>query len=117
MNSLRGFELLEEVYTEWAFLISETPNSGGPRLNEHLPASLVWLKIHDAKGRRVAESEKIIKSAQYAKEHRLLTLQWLIFGGVRVRLSLETVDRSLRKTCKNLGIALIFSSYAPKSED
>ena len=117
MGSLKGFEALKEVYVEWPFLISETPNSRGPQLNEHLPASLVWLKIHDNQGRAKLKYGKVIKSAQYAKEHRLQKLKWLIFGGIRVRLSLETVDRDLRKTCLNMGITLIFSPYAPKSGD
>ena len=117
MGSLRGFEALKEVYTEWSFLISETTNSGGPKLNEHLPVSLVRLKIHDSKGREKSPYEKVIKSAQYAREHRLQKLKWLIFGGTRVGWSLETIDRGLRKTCLNMGITLIFSPYAPKSGD
>lgn len=63
MGSLRGFEALKEVYTEWPFLISETTNSGGSKLNEHLPVSLVRLKIHDSKGREKSQYEKVIKSA------------------------------------------------------
>lgn len=117
MGSLRGFETLKEVYTEWSFLIPVTPNSGGPKLNEHLPVSLVRLKIHDSKGRKKSQYEKVIRSAQYAREHRLQKLKWLIFGGTQVRWSLETIDRSLRKTCLNMGITLIFSPYAPKSGD
>lgn len=117
MGSLRGFETLKEVYTEWSFLISETRHSGGIQLNENMPASLVWLKIHDTKGREKSQYEKIIKSAQYAKEHRLQKLKWLVFGGTRVGWSLETIDRGLRKTCTNMGITLIFSPYAPKSGD
>ena len=99
-----------------------SPHFGGskqwwPRLNRHLPASLVGLKIHDSKGREKSEYELVIKSAQYAKEHRLQKLKWLIFGGIRVGWSLETIDRGLRKTCLNMGITLIFPLYAPKSGD
>ena len=117
MGSLRDFEKLRQVYTEWSCLILEVPNSGGRRLNEHLPAPLVRLKIHDGEGREKSEYEKVIKSAQYAKEHRLQKLKWLTFGGTRVRWSLETIDGGLKKTCKNMGITLIFSPCAPKSGD
>ena len=116
MGSLRGFEVLKELYTEWCFL--------GPvgirwtlQLNEHLPASLVRLKIHDNTCRTKSDYEKVIKSAQYAKEHHLQNLKWLVFGGIRVKWSLETIDRFLRRTCLNMGITLIFSPYAPKSGD
>ena len=116
MGSLRGFEALKELYTEWCFL-GPVRNSYTIQLDEHLPASLVRLKIHDSVGRTKTEYERVIKSAQYAKEHRLQKFKWLIFGGTRVELSLETVDWSLRKTCLNMGITLIFSPYAPKSGD
>ena len=117
MGSLRGFEALKEVYIEWSFLISETRDGVGLQLNGNLPASLVWLKIHDSTGREKHQYERIIKSAQYAKEYRLQKLKWLIFGGTRVGWTLETIDRGLRKTCINMGITLIFSPYAPKSGD
>lgn len=117
MGSLRDFETLKQVYTEWSYLISKASNSGGPRLNENLPASLVRLKIHDSKGREKSQYETIIKSAQYAKEHRLQKVKYLTFGGTRVGWSLETVDRGLKKTCSNMGITLTFSPYAPKSGD
>ncbi|CAD6578128.1 MAG: hypothetical protein ASARMPRED_008539 [Alectoria sarmentosa] len=117
MGSLRGFEALKEVYTEWSCFINQAPESRGPQLNDHLPISLVWLKIHDSKGRTKPRYEKVIKSAQYAREHRLQKLKWLIFGGFRVQLTLETVDQGLKKTCLNMGINLIFSPYAPKSGD
>ena len=114
MGSLRGFETLREVYTEWSFLVAAGYGQK-IQLNEHLPASLVRLKIHDSTGREKYDYEKVIKSAQYAKEHGLQKLKWLIFGGFQVAWSLEDVDRGLRKTCRNMGISLIFSPYAPKS--
>lgn len=117
MGSLRDFETLREVYTVWSCLIWEVRNSGGPRLNEHLPASLVRLKIHDREGRKKSEYENVIKSAQYAKEHRLQKLQWLTFERTRAGWSSETIDEGLKKTCKSMGITLIFSPYAPKSGD
>ena len=117
MGSLRDFETLKEVYTEWSFLISKDRNGGGPKLNQNSPASLVRLKIHDSKGREKSQYETVIKSAQYAREYRLQKLKWLVFGGTRVGWSLETVDQGLRKTCLNMGITLIFSPYAPKSGD
>lgn len=117
MGSLREFEALKEVYIEWSFLISVTQDRVGLHLNEILPASLVWLKIHDGTGREKFQYERIIKSAQYAKEHRLQKLKWLVFGGTRVGWTLETIDRGLKKTCINMGIALIFSPFAPKSGD
>ena len=117
MGSLRGFEALKEVYIEWYFLICVARNRVGLRLNENLPASLVWLKIHDSRGRGKDQYERIIKSAQYAKEHRLQKLKWLVFGGSRVRWTLETIDQGLKKTCINMGITLIFSPYTPKSGD
>ena len=117
MGSLRGFEALKEVYTEWSCFISQAPESRGPQLNDHLPVSLAWLKIHDSKGRTKPRYEKVIRSAQYAREHRLQKLKWLIFGGTRVQWTLETVDQGLKKTCSNMGINLIFSPYAPKSGD
>ena len=116
MGSLRGFEALKELYTEWCFL-EPVRSSGALQLDEHLPASLVRLKIHDSRGRTKIAYERVIKSAQYAKEHRLQNFKWLVFGGTRVEWSLETVDWSLRKTCLNMGITLIFSPYAPKSGD
>ena len=117
MGSLTGFEALREVYIEWPFLICVTRHRVGLQLNENLPASLVWLKIHDDTGRGMNQYERIIKSAQYAKEHRLQKLKWLVFGGSRVKWTLETIDRGLKKTCINMGITLIFSPYAPKSGD
>ena len=117
MGSLRGFEALKEVYIEWSFLICVTQDRVGPQLNENLPASLVWLKIHDSKGREKDQYQRVIKSAQFAKEHRLQKLKWLVFGGTRVRWTLETIDQGLKKTCINMGITLIFSPYAPKSGD
>ena len=116
MGSLRGFETLKEVYTEWGFLV---PAVYGHKIevNEHLPASLIRLKIHDSQGREKSDYEKVIKSAQFAKEQGLQKLKWLIFGGTQVAWSLEDVDRGLRKTCRNMGISLIFSPYAPKSGD
>lgn len=117
MGSLRDFETLKEVYTEWSFLISKDRNGGGPKLNQNSPASLVRLKIHDSKGREKSQYETVIKSAQYAREYRLQKLKWLVFGGTRVGWSLETIDQGLRKTCLNMGITLIFSPYAPKSGD
>ena len=116
MGSLRGFEALKELCTECCFLGPMRSNYT-LQLDEHLPASLVRLKIHDSKGRTKSEYERVIKSAQYAKEHRLQNFKWLVFGGTRVEWSLETVDWSLRKTCLNMGITLIFSPYAPKSGD
>ena len=116
MGSLRGFEALKELYTEWSFL-GPLRNSCTLQLDEHLPASLVRLKIHDSTGREKSEYERVIKSAQYAKEHQLQNFKWLVFGGTKVAWSLETVDWSLRKTCLNMGITLIFSPYAPKSGD
>ena len=116
MGSLRGFEALKELYTEWFFL-RPVRSSVTLQLNEHLPASLIRLKIHDSRGRSKSEYERVIKSAQYAKEHHLQKFKWLVFGGTMVEWSLETVDRSLRKTCLNMGITLIFSPYAPKSGD
>ena len=116
VGSLRGFEVLKELYTEWCFL-GPVGVSFTLQLNEHLPASLVRLKIHDNICRTKSEYERVIKSAQYAKEHHLQNLKWLVFGGIRVKWSLETVDRFLRRTCLNMGITLIFSPYAPKSGD
>ena len=116
MGSLRGFEALKELYTEWCFL-ELVRNDGTLQLDEHLPASLIRLKIHDSTGRTKSLYERVIRSAQYAKEHRLQKFRWLVFGGTRVKWSLETVDRSLRKTCLNMGITLIFSPYAPWSGD
>ena len=116
MGSLRDFDTLRELYTDWSFLISQG-NRGGIRLNEHMPASLMRLKIHDDTGREQSDYERVIKSAQYAKEHRLQNLKWLVFGGVLVKWTLETIDRGLRKTSLNMGITLIFSPYAPKSGD
>ena len=116
MGSLRGFEALKELYTEWCFL-GPARGSCTLQLDEHLPASLVRLKIHDSRGRAKSEYERIIKSAQYAKEHHLQNFKWLVFGGTRVEWSLDSVDWSLRKTCLNMGITLIFSPYAPKSGD
>ena len=116
MGSLSGFEVLRELYTEWYFL-EPVRNDSTLQLDKHLPASLVRLKIHDSIGRTKSEYERVIKSAQYAKEHRLQNFKWLVFGGTRVGWSLETVDWSLRKTCLNMGITLIFSPYAPKSGD
>ena len=116
MGSLRGFDALREIYTEWSFFISNT-NRSGLQLNENMPASLVRLKLHDSYGREQSEYEGVIKSAQYAKEHRLKDLKWLVFGGILVEWSLETIDRGLRKTSLNLGITLIFSPYAPRSGD
>lgn len=92
MGSLRDFEAHKDFYTEWSFLISETPSSHGPQLYERLPASLVWLKIHDSKGCRECQYEKVIKSVQYARERNPQKLKWLIFGGTRVKLSLDIVD-------------------------
>ncbi|CAF9933566.1 hypothetical protein IMSHALPRED_009395 [Imshaugia aleurites] len=117
MGSLKGFDTLKELYTEWSFIIPTTEPLDGPHLNESLPASLVRLKIHDSIGREKYLYEYFIRSAQYAKEHRLQKLKWLVFGGTRVGWSLETMDRDLKKTCSNLGITLIFSPYAPKSGD
>ena len=117
IGSLRGFEALKEVYIEWPFLICVTRDRVGLQLNENLPASLVWLKIHDSAGRGKEQYQRFIKSAQYAKEHRLQKLKWLVFGGTRVRWTLETIDQGLKKTCINMGITLIFSPYAPKSGD
>ena len=117
MGSLRGFEALKEVYIEWGFLICVTRERVGLQLNEILPASLVWLKIHDSSGRGKEQYQRFIKSAQYAKEHRLQKLKWLVFGGTRVRWTLETIDQGLKKTCISMGISLIFSPYAPKSGD
>lgn len=116
MGSLKGFETLTELYTEWCFLI-QAGDGYSLQLNEYLPASLVRLKIHDCSGRAKAEYEKVIRSAQYAKEHRLQKFKWLVFGGTKVACSLETVDWRLGKTCSNMGITLIFSPYAPKSGD
>ncbi|KAM0800797.1 hypothetical protein BDR22DRAFT_889150 [Usnea florida] len=117
MGSLRGFEALREIYIEWPFLICTAQSRAGLQLNENLPASLVWLKIHDSAGRGKVQYQRFIKSAQYAKEHRLQKLKWLVFGGTRVRWTLETIDQGLKKTCINMGITLIFSPYAPKSGD
>lgn len=117
MGSLRDFETLKEIYTEWSFLISIDINGGGPKLNQNSPASLVRLKIHDSKGREKSRYETVIKSAQYAREHRLEKLKFLVFGGTQVGWSLETVDHGLKKTCLNMGITLIFSPYAPQSSD
>lgn len=116
MGSLKGFETLTELYTELCFVISAR---GGYnlQLNEHLPASLVRLKIYDCSGRGKFEYEKVIGSVQYAKEYRLQRLKWLIFGGTKVECSQETVDWRLAKTCSNEGITLIFFLYAPKSGD
>ena len=116
MGSLTGFEHLREVYTEWVYLIPPT-HDDNLQLNAHLPASLVRLKIHDSQGREKSKYERAIKSAQYAREHRLQKLKWLVFGGTRVEWSLETIDWRLTKTCSNMGITLIFSPYAPKSGD
>lgn len=117
MGSLRGFETLREVYIEWSHLVSTVPYSGGPRLNEHLPASLIRLKIHDSEGREYSEYEEVIESAQYAKEHRLPKLESLTFGGIEVGWTVETIGGDLEKTCKNMGITLVFSPYAPGIED
>ena len=116
MGSLRDFEALREIYTEWSSLIPDT-NRGGLQLNEHMPASLVRLKLHDNYSREQSEYERVIKSAQYAKEHRLKDLKWLVFGGILVEWSLENIDPGLRKTSLNMGITLIFSPYAPRSGD
>ena len=116
MGSLRGFEALKELYTEWCFL-GPVSNSCTLQLDKHLPASLVRLKIHNSRRRLKSDYERVIKSAQYAKEHHLQNFKWLVFGGTKVEWSLETVDWSLRKTCLNMGITLIFSPYAPKSGD
>ncbi len=112
MGSLRDFEVLEEVYTEWSFLILKSFR-GVPRLDELLPASLVRLKIHDSKGHGKTKYERVIRSAQYAREHRLQSLKGLGFRGSLVRHSLETIDQSLRKTCLDMGLSLNFSPYAP----
>ena len=116
MGSLSGFEVLKELYTEWYFL-GPVRSSCTLMLDEHLPASLVRLKIHDSQGRTKAEYERVIKSAQYAKEHRLQNFKWLVFGGTRVEWSLGAVCWPSRKTCLNMGITLIFSPCAPKSGD
>ena len=115
IGSLRSFETLKEVYLEWSCLIpswddSYAPdfNEDGPYFNENLPESLVRLKIHDRVGREKSHYEQVIKRAQYAKEHRLKNLQWLIFEGIRVGWSLEAIDRGLRKTCFDMGFSLIF---------
>ena len=112
MGSLRDFDILEELYTEWNFLI---PMPGGSQLNENLPASLVRLEIHDSIGREKLWYHQVLRSAQYAKEHRLQKLKWLVFGGIRIKWSLETIDRDLKDACLKLGITLFFSPYAPKS--
>lgn len=117
MGSLRGFESLREVYTEWSFLIVMTGINRGPRLNENLPDSLVWLKIHDSDSRERYLYEQMIENAQYAREHRVQKLKHLVFGGKWVRWSLDTIDGGLKETCKNMGITLMFSPYAPKSGD
>ena len=117
MGSLRDFEALKELYTEWCFLEPVRGRHDTLQLDKHLPASLVRLKVHDSRGREKSLYERFIKCAQYAKEHRLQNFKWLVFGGTKVEWSLETVDWSLRKTCLNMGITLIFSPYAPKSGD
>ena len=84
MGSLRGFEALKKLETQWSFLVPEfpdplNPDSRGPQLcwlNEHLPASLMWLKIHDIRGRE--DSKKLFLSGRYAKGHRLQKLKMLI---------------------------------------
>ena len=116
MGLLRSFETLKEVYTEWDFLITED-RKGSLWLNELFSLTLEGLKIHDSSGRKKNKYRKVIKSAQYAKEHRLQNLKWLIFGGARLRWSAEDIDWGMRKTCSNLGISLIFSPYAPESGD
>ena len=116
MGSLRDFEKLKDVYTEWSYLMPET-NQSGLQLNENLPSTLVRLKIHDSEGREKCDYEKVIRSVLYAREHRLQTFKWLVFGGTEVRWSLDTIDRAIRKTCLNMGITLMFSPYAPKRGD
>lgn len=116
MGSLKGFETLTDLYTEWSFLIP-TEEGYSPQLNEQLPASLVRLKIHDCFGRGKYEYDQVIWSVQYAKEHRLQKLKLLVFAGTKVGFSLETFDWHLAKECSIMGITLIFSPYAPKSGD
>ena len=114
MGSLRDFEMLREIYTEWSFL---DPDERGILLNERMPASLVRLKLHDNFGYEKIRYEKVIENAQFAKEHRLQKLVWFGFGGIKVRHSLQDIDSSLREACSDSAISLAFSPYAPKSGD
>ena len=113
MGSLRAFEVLEEVYTEWSFLLLKN-STEVPRLNEHLPASLVRLKIHDSMSYGKILYEGVIRSALHASQHRLQSLKELGFGGSLVGYSLETIDQYLRKRCLDMGITLNFSPHDPR---
>lgn len=91
MGSLREFATLEGPYTEWCYL-SPVSYSHISDLNQHLPSSLVRLKIHDSKSRKKPDYERAFRRALYARQRRLQELKWLIFGSTRVRWSLETID-------------------------
>lgn len=118
MGSLRGFEALKKIHTQWSFLIPECPDPWDPDirgpqlwwLNEHLPASLLWLKMHDNKGRDYSRYEKVIESAQYASNRRLQKLKLVIFVG-QFGWS-RTADRRLKKMLSDKGITFIFFRYS-----
>ena len=93
MGTLRPFEVLEEVCTDWGSLASLAVNRAEPLLPivESFPASLRKLSLNDEIGRHIEHHSKLVKSVVRAQERRTHVEDPAI-GGLRLQELTITIN-------------------------
>ena len=103
MGSLRGFEVLTELHTNWPVLIK--PDR---KLQETLPASLQQLKLDDSKIHRAENCKTVLQDVLSGNELGDLHLKDVTFRIPGIGVGIWNSYRRLQKDCYEQGLALRF---------